>query len=219
MSIIGEQVKSALILIGLIALIVMIMIGFIICAVKSCGGPDNSTVPAAIDSGREFRPPVETYTRPVVRIPFTKPRFPVDPKTLPIHPSRIEQTIRIETTGPDGRQIPVTLVVDKTGKVYKTNSTPEDVKIITTEWKRPVFEIKPRFAYALVWAGDLYNCLSLDLIRAWRIHAGIEIGTQAVLQDFLVGISGRYEITENMKLLAGRDFLGSRYYAGVQFSF
>ena len=216
---ISEKIWKVFQAIGIIAVVSFVLVLILLISIRSCGRPEDSSTPKINEPGNEFRPPVETYTRPVVRIPFTKPRLPVDPETLPVHPSRIEKTIQIETTAENSRRIPVTLIVDKTGRIYKTKSTPEDIKIITTEWERPVFEIKSRFAYALVWAGDLYNCLSLDLVRIWRIHAGVEIGTQAVLQDFLIGLSGRFEITENMKLLAGRDFLGSQYYAGVQFSF
>lgn len=167
---------------------------------------------------KEFQTETEIYTRPVIRIPFTKPKLPVDPEILPVHPSMVEKTVKIET-GPEADREVVSLVIDKKGRVFKTKDTSEEVKIVTTEWKRPVFEIKPKFEYSLVWAGALFNCVSLDLVRAWRIHAGVEIGIQAVFQDWLIGISGKYQVTDNMKILAGRDFYGSRFYAGIQFSF
>jgi hypothetical protein len=109
--------------------------------------------------------------------------------------------------------------MDKKGAVYRTKDTPESVKIITTEWKQPVVEIRPEFGFSMVWAGGIYNCLSVDLIRAWRIDAGVEIGIEAAFNDWLIGISGKYRITDNVKILAGRDFYGGRFYAGVQFSF
>lgn len=167
---------------------------------------------------KEFLTETEIYTRPVIRIPFTKPKLPIDPAISPVHPSRIDKTVVIES-GPEESRQTVSLVIDKKGRVYKTKDTSDDVEIVTTQWRQPVFEIKPRFGYSLVWAGDLFNCVSLDLVRIWRIHAGVEIGVQAVFKDYLIGVSGKFRVTDNMKVLAGRDFYGSRFYAGVQFSF
>jgi hypothetical protein len=219
MSIIGEQFKSFLILIGATALIALIIVLSLLFLFRSCGKPGNNPVSEITEPGNDYRLPERGYTKPSVRIPFIKPKTPVSHSNLPIPTRMITKSVTITTPGPGGRETETTLIMDTNGRVYKTKDTPESVRIEAVEWKRPVFEVKPKLAYSLVWAGNVFNCLSVDLLRIWRIHAGCDVGMDATFRSFLIGLAGRFEITENMKLLAGRDFLGSRYYAGVQFSF
>jgi hypothetical protein len=205
--------------IGIISVICLVLVLILLISIRSCGKPDNGSTTTIKEPGSDYRLPEREYRKPSVRIPFTKPRTPEPIENLPIPPRMITRSIAIVTPGSDGRDVKTTLIIDTKGRVYKTKDSPDSVRIEAVEWKRPVFEIEPKFAYSLIWAGNLFNCLSLDLMRIWRIHAGCDVGMDATFRSFLIGLAGRFEITENIKLLAGRDFLGKRFYAGVQFSF
>ena len=152
----------------------------------------------------------ETYRPPIVKIPFiTKDRQPVKTENLPIPKKDIDKTIVISKTGLDSiTNHPITLVVDKGGKIYKTNDTPDDTQILITKWRERNIGFTFKIGGTLAYSDGFYYCFSLDVFRIGRFYAGGEFGLKlgkGEEPDFLLGLSGKYKFA-TLKVM-DRDFL------------
>jgi len=172
----------------------------------------------------EYLVPTKVYRPPIIRIPFVRYKTPIPFDALPIPPEDIDRTITITTIGET--PVEATLVVDRRGNVYKTINFPEGVNVEVVEWEPPVFQVAPRFGYSLVYSGELYHCLSVDLIRLWRLQIGCEIGIQLAkisVSDALVGASLKYRFGTielfgaegDIRALLGWNFINQKPYLGV----
>lgn len=169
----------------------------------------------------------ETYRPPIVKIPFTKsPKQPIKDKDLPIPKKDVDKTIEI-TVPPSPKPKKIKIVIDKDGKIYKSKDTPKDIKIEVTKWRPRLIDIKPRFGYSLVYQGQAYHCLTLDVLRIGKFYAGGEAGISMNnydLDGYLLGLSGKYhcltfDFFGGAKIYAfaalGYNFLDKKIYAGV----
>lgn len=73
---------------------------------------------------------------------------------------------------------------------------------------------------------DLHCCLTIDFIKISRIHIGIDAGfgiisafNNSMVDDWLVGISGRTRIAKDVFIGGGYDFIQKNIYLGITMRF
>jgi len=204
--------KGFLVIIGLIA--VILGFAFIMNLIK--GRIGNPPLDLKLD---KYLIEPETYTEPVIKLPFVKDKQPIKDKDLPIPAKEVEKSIAVEMPGKE----PVRIIIDKKGDVYKTKDTPEDAKISVIKWKPKPMGLDLRFGYSLAFSDTAYHCLSLDYFYIKRFSLGSEIGISTE-QTWLVGLSLKYRFVTldfitggkaDASILGGWNFIANRIYAGV----
>jgi hypothetical protein len=168
--------------------------------------------------------PTGDYQPPIVKVPFlTKDRAPVSKKNLPIRKGDVKTTIVVKNPVPGGKDI--TIIIDKKGKVYKSKDTPEDVKIQVTEWKPALFGLQSKWGIGITMdiPPDLSVILSWDVIRAWKLHFGLDVGMTLADQatEVWLGVSVKFKILKNNNLfmLVGYNVTQDVPYVGVSMRF
>jgi len=166
----------------------------------------------------------EIYRPPIIKIPFiTKDRQPIKDKDLPIPKKDIAKTIEI--IQPKSKEAVV--IIDKKGKIYKSKDTPKEVEIKVTTWKPRLFEVKPQVGFTgalTIYPLDLYPCLSLDILRIWKLYFGGDLGVKIErgrFTDVFYGIAARYMILpkNNIFATAGWEFKHKTIYIGLTLRF
>lgn len=169
----------------------------------------------------------EKFTIPTVKLPFVKSKQPIKDEDLPIPKKDVATTIKIVPNNlPPGIKMgEVKLVIDKKGNVYRTKDTPDTVKIEVVEWKPKLISLDFNLGYSLVYNGETFHCLSLDVLRIWKLHFGGDIGihTNFEFKEFLAGPSVGIKFGEvkifglktELDLTFGKDFLNQKFYGGI----
>ncbi len=160
----------------------------------------------------------KTFRPPVVRLPFTKAKpLPIAENRLPIPRDEVAKTIRIEVPG----EKPAEIIIDKKGEVWKPLDAPKDIKVEVTKWKPSVLGLEFGLGAGVLYSKGMYGSVSLDLIRAWRIHLGGDIGA-APKKPVLFGVSARYHVGDisflgKWKIMATVGYAPTRriYYYGI----
>jgi len=150
---------------------------------------------------------VETkvYRRPIIRLPFLAHDPPIPFEYLPIPPEMVKTSIIIST--PDGPKIG--LVIDKKGDVWKTTNTPDNVRIVSTKWKKPLIAVGMKFGLTVAYSGVVFIGLSTDYLRIGEFYIGSDIAVDRTGKP-LVGLGVRFRIAK-----LGYDFLNQRAYMGI----
>lgn len=205
---------------------------YLFVQIQKCGDSPQIT---QVDEN-EYLIQKKEYRLPVLdmKIPFVKKaKQPVADKDLPIPKKKIAKTIVVELPkGNDLNPSKVTLVIDKKGKIYRSKDTPKDVKIVVTEWKPKLINIGFSLGYTFVYKGKFYHCLSLDVLKIGRFHAGgeggIHIANSSHKGSWLLGLSGKYHFASfdfigglniTTSAVVGWDFISKGIYGGVNLKF
>lgn len=214
------MIKKVIKLVGPFILVLLIL-AFLS---RICGNRAEQVSPFTGDQKNPQQIPEETYTPPIVKIPFvTKDKQPVLTKDLPIPKKDVVRTIHIDpTTIPQGREL--VLVQDKHGDLYFPSTTEKGIKVKVVKWNNRPISFGFYIGYTFAYTGEAAHCLSLDLLRIRRFYIGPDLGLAKQGNQLLAGISVKWHTlnivepgsgtTLRLSVLAGYDFYTHKPYVG-----
>jgi len=159
----------------------------------------------------------ETYTPPVVRLPFSKAKPPVPVEKLPIPKRDVAASVTIAT--PPQAQGRISLVVDKKGEIRPVEAPP-GTTITITKWRAPLLSLGHHFSLGVVYCERPALVLSYDPVRIWRFRLGLDAGVYTDWKTAFAGASIKLHaftlepLGLKLHAVAGYEVLKRRIYVG-----
>ena len=199
---------KAAVIIGALAVVLVLI------AARSCR-PTPPATPAAPEL-----PGVtvtrETYTPPVVRLPFSKAKSPVPAEKLPIPKEDVRTSIVIT---PPGGGAPTAIIVDKRGDMIPI-AAPPGTTLTIVKWRAPLLGVKHHFSLGLVYCERPALVLSYDPVRIWRFRLGLDAGIYSDRKTAFAGASIKFhaltiqELRLQIHAVAGYEVMKRIVYVG-----